>query len=506
MAPPAASGPAAPAATSAPNTAASSSGPAALNARLAGIGFRVVPSFEIGETYNDNVNLAAKGHETWDLITALTPGLDATEDASHFRGRLVYDPQALLFARGTSSPVLQQRLLGTGHATLYRDMLFFDTTASIQQAYLSSTGAIGPTTLTTNNNLQTVQTVNASPSLVEHLGRFADSQTLYRFSYIDTSGNQIAPEQIHNASQKFTGGEFFGRLGWGVTGSWTQIDRLQGTNDPFGGTSSTDELGRLDLQYPIFYSISVIGGAGYERIVDPTLLTQPNGPIWNVGLQYQPNDRLSASLTYGRRFEETDIEFHASYALTQQLHVLATYTQQVQTSQSLLASNLNQVTLGPNGTFVNAQTGLPVSANGTTLGTTNTDFGITSGSFLDKRYELDVEATRGRNTYTFAGYNEKHTGNTFATANERITGTTLSWMRQLWPNLSSTVSGAYSRSLFQDGSGRVDDLYSVSLNLAYTVSATATANLSATRYDRMSNQAVNSLVDDVVTVSLHKQF
>lgn len=481
-------------------------GPTGLNSRLASIGFHVTPFFDIGETYNDNVHLVERGSETSDFITTLGPGVDITENSRRVQGRLVYNPQELIFARGTSSNTLQQRLLGTGHADLYQEMLFLESSASIQQAFLSNTGATGPTTLTSSGNLQTVKTANASPYLMEHLSRYADSETRYRFSYIETSGGQIAPEHINEALQRFTGGEFFGRLGWTLTGDWTRIDRGTGTSDPFGGTSSTDEVARADLRYPVLYSISIIGGAGYERITDPSLIVQPNGLIWDVGLQYQPNQTVFASLTYGRRFEQTDIEFHASYALTPALRIHARYTQLVQTSQSQIASNLNQVTLGPNGTFIDSRTGLPVTANGNAFPTTSSAFGISSGSFLDKRYEMDVEAVRGRNSYFFAAYDEKQSGQTLGTSNERIVGTTLSWIRQLWPNLSSNVTGGYSHSVFQDGTGRVDNLYTVSLGLAYAISPTATANLAATRYDRRSNVAADGLIDDVVTVSLHKEF
>src|SRR5215469_7429538 len=35
----------------------------------------LTPSLEIGEAYNDNVNLAPPGAEVWDVITTITPGL-----------------------------------------------------------------------------------------------------------------------------------------------------------------------------------------------------------------------------------------------------------------------------------------------------------------------------------------------------------------------------------------------------------------------------------------------
>ena len=477
---------------------------------VGGKGFRLVPSLDLGEVYNDNVGLAARGLERSDLITTIGPTLDMTEDARRLQGRLVYNPQALIFARGTNADTIQQRLLGAGKAQLYQDMLFLDTSASIQQGFVSSTGAIGPTTLTTNGNLQTIRTVNASPYLREHLSSYADSETRYNFSSIDTSGGQIAPQRINEGRQSFTSGDYFGRLKWTLTGDWIRIDRGAASSDLLSDTSSTDKFARADFQYPIYQALSAIGGAGYEQITDPTLVVQPKGAIWDAGFNYQPNELISASLTYGRRFDQTDIEFSAIYALRPDLRIHAIYTQTFQTSQSQFATNLGQVTLGPNGSFIDPQTGLPINPNSANAGLGFSPFGISSGSFLDKRYEADIEATRGRNGYFFSAYDEKHTGQNFAlfgtASNERIIGTSLTWTRQLWPNLSSFMNGSYSHSSFLDGSGRVDNLYSASANLVYSISATASAALSITRYQRNSNFPGQSIINDVVAASVHKQF
>lgn len=467
----------------------------------------LTPSLEIGEIYNDNVALAPKGSEVWDFITTVSPGLNLIGNTPRATLNLTYDPQELIFARGTFANTLQQRLLGTGRAELWREVLFFEASASIDQEFLRNSGPIGTTTLTTSSNLQTVEAATASPYLLQHLGQYADSETRYRFSTVTTSGDTIAPEQIHEARQRFTSGEYFGRLSWALTGDAVKVDRLKGTADPLGGTSAQDDLVRVDLKYPIYRALSAIGGAGYERISDPALIQQPRGAIWNVGLLYQPNQFASALLTYGRRFDRSDVEFDANYTPTPDLHIRGIYSLSVQTSQSQIATSLSQLSTGPNGALINSRTGLPFTGVSTgTPGTLTSAFGIASGAFLERRFELDADVTRGRNRYSAAVYDVKDSGDVAAIASERIIGGAIGWDRQLWPNLSFTAGAAYYRASFLDGSGRIDNSYNIDLGLVYTLSLKTTARLTVSRLDTESNSVANSVVNDLVMVFIRKQF
>jgi len=470
----------------------------------------LVPVITLGESFTDNTNLAPAGSRVWDLITTVGPELDLTGQTARLNVALTYDPQELIFARSSPTTVLQQRLLGTGTAILWPEVLFFDANASINQAFVHPTGPIGPTTLTTSNNLTTVYSANASPYLRQHLGSYSDSETRYRFTTTSTDAGGIAPEDINELRQTFVSGEAFGRLGWQLTGDYTKLSRGHDPTDPFSGVSSKDELGRADLSYPIYYSFSVIGGVGYERIVDPTLSSPPKGIIWDTGLRYQPNQLVAATLTYGQRFNTTDIEFNGTYNLDPQLSLSAIYTETIQTSLSQLAGTTNQ-------TVINPLTGLPVGT------VTTSASGISSGAFLSKTAELDAVLTKERNTYSGKVYETKTGGNSTTTVSsttlaitstasasavtaERITGAALTWDHKLWPDLTATAGTSYYRARFGDGSGRVDNAYTLSLALAYTLSRTATANITLSRSDLRSNIAVDSLVVDTVTATIRKQF
>src|SRR5579863_550353 len=469
----------------------------------------LIPSFTLGETYTDNVNLAPAGSRVSDFVTTLGPALNLTGQTGRLNLSLTYAPQELLFARSTPSNTLQQNLLGIGTATLWPEAAFLDASASIGQAFARPTGPIGPTTATTSNNLTTVYAANASPYLRQHLGSVSDSESRYRFSTTSTDATGIAPEDTHELRQTFASGEAFGRLGWRLTGDYTRLNRGHDPADPLSGISSKDSLGRADLSYPLYYSLSLIGGVGYERISDPSLAPPViRGVIWNAGLQYQPNQLVAVSLTYGERFNTTDIEFNGTYNLDPQLRLSALYTETIQTSLSQIAGTTNQAALvaGPNGTLI----AVPVTtatAGAPTL--TASASGITSGAYLAKTATLAATLTKERDTYSLTGYETKTSANnsatvgtslalrvasatvasgSFATAAaavvaERIFGGTLSWSHLLWPDLTATAGTAYSHTSFLDGSGRIDNAYSASLGLSYLLSRTTTATISLSRSD-----------------------
>jgi uncharacterized protein (PEP-CTERM system associated) len=479
---------------------------------------RLTTSVWGSESYNDNVNLAPKGSEKSDFITVLSPIFNLTDQSARFNLGLIYDPQLLWFAK-SASVSLQQQLAGTAHAILYPELLFVDAHASISKQFISNAGPIGATTLTTNSNLQTVHAYDISPYVLHHYGTYASSESRYRFSSISVGGNGVAPIQTHELRQAIYSGEYFGRLGWTVLADTTLYERLGGTRDPLSNTTARDDLGRVDLSYLLYRGFSLIGAIGYERIKDPTLLAQPKGILWNAGFRYQPTPYASLSFTYGRRLKQTDYEANATYDIGPQLRVMASYTELYQTGESLTAANLNgQLTLNENGQLVNTLTGLPVS-NSPFGSTISSPFGITSQAFIDKRFTTTVLVTRGRNNYSLTAYDDRASGaalsRQFGTVNPgflssngnaRTVGASATWRRQLWPNLTSNLTGNYGRTQFLDGSGRKDHFYVMSGSLNYAFSATLTGLLSALRSSTISNGSQNTINDDVITVSLQKSF
>src|SRR5262249_50183484 len=150
----------------------------------------------------------------------------------------------------------------------------------------------------------------------------------------------------------------------------------------------------------------------------------------------------------------------------------------------------------------------PVTFNNPTAASAspNSAFGIISGAFLQKRFEADIDVTRERNVYHAMAYHIRQSGQAAVLSSEKIVGGSLGWTRQLRPELNSIVTGAYDKATFEDGTGRIDNTYFVSVALAYTISRTASARISLSRSDTESNSPGNSIINDLVMVSFRKEF
>jgi uncharacterized protein (PEP-CTERM system associated) len=469
--------------------------------------WQVLPSLGVGESFTDNVNLSPPGQTQSDLITAVTPGLEVIGQTARLQTTVNFDPQILFFALGSSPPLFQPNLTGTAHAEVVPDTFFFDSSASISQQFVNLSAPVAPTTLTTSNNLQTTTALNASPYLDHHFGDYADTETRYRFSYTTAGGNAevggttIAPETYNEFSQTIKGGDYFGTLGWTLTGDYNRTSGLTGLNGISGGTTGSDTYVTLDLSYPIYERLSATGMIGWEHLVNSTITTQSDGPIWNIGLRYDPSPYFSVSGTVGQRYGGTDYTFNLKYDVGPETHVNASYTQTVTTTQQLLANNVNGFIIGPNGLIINPQTGLPVAPGSLPL----TTLGLSNGSYLDKHFEIDATATRERNTYNFTTYIDSQSEQVQASNTQSFAGTA-SWTRQLWPDLTSTLGASYTRVNFLDGSGRADNYYFANAGLTYSLSATASVSLTYVRSDRRSNEPGDDLLDDLVTLSVTKRF
>ena len=469
------------------------------------------PTVEVGETYNDNVNLTPKGQAQADFISTVSPGFNFLVNGTRVNLNLTYNPELAYYARGTvTSPQLLQRLLGVGKAELYPEAVFLNANASINQQFVNSTGAIGNSNLTGNSNSQTVQTYDVSPELRHHFGDYADTDSQYHFGSTTVGGNQVAPSNTNSFLQTVKGGVYFNNLSWTLTANSTRTTTESGggTTDPLAGTTSKDDVARADLGYSLSFlnlpSWSVLGGFGYERLSDQTLFQQLNGPLWDAGFKFQPNTYFQAQATYGRRFEKPNYAFSSTYNPGPQTAISVQYSETVQTQSALQQTGLENASLSSTGQIQFTQVGQPIPIGNTALGTIGL-FGLSNATFLDKSFSVNIRETRGRDTYVVTAFDTTETIN-FPAINQREIGASVAWNRQLWPDLSSNLSAGYNNTNFGDGSGRVDDLYTFSAGLSYTLSETATATLSLSRFERLSNAAGGSLNDDIIALLVHKSF
>jgi len=483
-------------------------------------GFTVTPGVSVSESYNDNVNLAPKGSEQSAWITTLSPIINVTDDSSRLKLNFSYAPQGIFYFGDVSQRQLNQDLQAYAEATLYPDILFFDIESSIDQEIANSTGPIAATTLTTSSNLQTVEAFRAGPIMRNHLGSYANSETRYTYSLVSTSGNVVPPLQTNEFQQTFTGGDYFGRLGWTVTADYLRDDyqsassitngttTTNSTLGASGGTAYRDEYVSASPKYAIYQGFSLLATIGYEHIVSPGLTISPYQLYWNGGFQFDPNERTSLTLTYGRRYGIDDLEISGRWDPAPHTHLTLSYSESVETSQSLISNNLNQLGILPGGQLGNTSTGLPFTPGINSLsGIPGSPLGITGSAFLFKGLQATASSTRERDTYQASLYYQSDQVDT-PPSTTRLYGVSLNWTRQLRPELNSFLGASYNLST-SGGTGAAggrQKIYTLNAGLNYNFSGTASTQLTVTRSGTQGTTGQGAINDDVITLSFQKRF
>jgi uncharacterized protein (PEP-CTERM system associated) len=460
--------------------------------------WRVTPRATVEQAYNSNVNLSPKGQEQSDFITSLSPGLGVRGTGRRLSLNFDYDPEQVIFLHNSDRNEVRQRFRGLTNIELLEQLLFFEASGSANQQFTNNTGAIGGTTLTASRNLQTVQTYSFGPVLRNHLGTFADTETRYTYSIFKVDGDNIADTTSNQISFIASSGRDFTQLGWTFTANASESERSGGTGT-FDGSTTERRLAKLDTQYALNSTFSLLGGAGYERVDDPTLNDPPDGAIWDAGFQVKPNSVSTMRFTAGERFGGANYNASLDYLFNPRTRLHGAYLQQINTSQGLAVQNLNNLSVTPSGLLIDSETGRPFLPG-------DPQFGITNAAFRQDRLSIGFEHSTLRNRYNIDVFDEQREFDTTIQNNSHSRGVTLGFNRSLTPLLSLNVGGSYSISQFENQADREDDFYSVTSGLSYQLSDTVDARLTYRHTSRKSSAPNADIIEDFVAVTLLKEF
>ena len=460
--------------------------------------WRVTPRLTVEESYNSNIDLAPKGQEKSDFVTTVSPGASVRGSGRRLQLNFDYDPEQVFFLKNSDENELRQQFRGLTSAELLEQLLFFEASGSVNQQFTNNTGAIGGTTATTSNNLSTVQTYTLGPVVRNHLGTFADTEARYTFSAVTVDGDDVSDTTTNALSFLMRSGRDFSTIGWTFTANASEAERSGGVGT-FDGTKTERQLAKLDTQYALNSSLSLLAGAGYEKIEDPTLNEQPDGEIWDLGFQYRPNSVSSGRFTAGQRFDGANYNLDVDYRPSPSTRFRAGFLQQINTSQELAVQNLSSLGVSQSGVLIDQATGRPFLPG-------DPQFGITNAAFRQDRFTAGFETSSLRNRYNFDIFDEKRDFDSQVNNNTHSRGISLGFNRSMTPLLSFNAGGSYSRTDFENLGDRQDDFYSATTGLAYRLSDTAQARLNYRYTDRQSSTPNNDIIENVVTLTLSKEF
>lgn len=393
-----------------------------------------------------------------------------------------------------------------------------------------------------NSNSTQIYSVYAGPTVSTNAGPL-EIGAAYRFGYTHVEDNSLAnadPNQppvdyvdrteYHSAyaSVGMSAGEQL-PFGWTATAGWEREDARQ-LDQRYEGY-----YGRLDVTVPVTPTLALIGGVGYENIEisqrdvlvdangEPVLdangrfQSDPNSPrllafdtdgfIYDGGILWRPNSRLTLTAVAGERYDTTYYAGSLSYQASEYSGVNAAVYNTVESfgrsTTNTLAGLPTDFTVGRNG--FNQFNGCAFSVEGG--GCFDDGFGsLNSSNYRSRGASLTWAGGRGPWSYGVgAGYQNRRYFQPATNANftlDRVTDEVFALQGNLGYQLTpgSSLDGNLYANWFESGIAGVADVFSTggsatySVNLWRGLSAQASAGLFANDIEGEETDWLGSLL------------
>ncbi len=472
-----------------------------------------------------------------DFITQITPTLSIHGDTPNVSMDLFYSPTASIYAQNGSRSGLAHNLNARAHTMVMENLFYVDMQAFAGlmptlggQGYGGGFdggggGGIGggggtPVTGQTAQRPGVSQTYSfgITPYVVQRFGGWglAKLGVSARMMSAGTSqytngagGNTTQPAsntQTLQETAEFTSGENLGRFQ-----SQTITSGQQTTGSGLARKSS-NYIAQTSLSYALTRWIAVFGQVGYETVNYAATDTsyQSNGITWSGGTKFTFGEDGYAKIGYGRRYGVNSVSFEGAYALTARTRITGRYWTGLGTEMQLLQADLANSGIDQYGGLVNLDTGAPVFLAGANGGggnqnvyrTQNFNATLSSIVFNDpvsiglQMSEQTLVATTGVAT-------------AFASKSRSINA---SWQHQLSELLGSSVTVLYgTRDVMRLGTLNTpiagqETYIATNAGLYYTFSPGLVGAARYSHYEQTSNVQFRSYSQNMVMISLSKQF
>jgi len=468
--------------------------------------WRLVPTLSLEQAFTDNARLSRPGTEEADALTTVTPSLRLTGESGRLNVNLNAALSVIRYWDNSELDNDQQNLSYSGSAEVVRDLFFIDTRAAISEQTVDNRGPISVIDQATPEaNRTSVKTYSISPYLRNRFGRFAESELRYTFSQVfsgalsDTTSNRI--------SESLRSGDDFSRLRWVANASISEREASgQPTTNTLFGTArdSKEYLATFAPEYALNRFVTLLGMLGYEKIEDPTLANEPDGPIGNLGVRVRPGPRAVVSGLVNYRFEETYVTGEGSYLLGPETQIDVSYTRGIRTSQSLFEEQLTFLAADEEGQFIDARNESPFR-----LG--DPSFNLSGQAFTQKRFDVRLRSTLPRDTIVLNAFHETRESDQAdrGLPTQTVLGASASWLRQLTPTMDFSLDLRVTDTDFGDGGiggGRQDQYYLGRTSLRMLLSDTFSVSFNYDVAVRESTSSASDLQENVVSVTARKTF
>ncbi len=408
----------------------------------------IQPTLSLGETLTDNVFYSST-NRTAAAETRLIPGVSISADTPRLQGVMTTQVEGDVYVPTSTLDQVYANLYANGTATILPDHLFVDLQSSISQgSTLPGLGFINASQLPRTQQTQ-IFTNTISPYLTESFDGKVDTELRYRFGSTNFGGGNtftttptLASLNTNLDNGILNEGTFTAATGRDFQRAQSRLT-IDASSFNSNSTSRNEQLsGFDDLQYQITPEIAALGRIGYQTIQYP-LAPEATfvGPTWLVGGRLGLAGNYGyVSLEYGRQQGVYGFTGSALYQLTPTITVTADLVQGLSSPAEFLQTSLASSTLSPNGGIVDQSTGLPTSFY-------LPGAGLTNGVYRQHLFNAQITDTIGPNSYGLYGYYSSQASLTPPiTAPTTSLGASLSWTRDIRPDLNGTASLGYANT------------------------------------------------------------
>lgn len=261
--------------------------------------WRVIPTFNMSETFTDNVNLQSGERKHSQYVTELTPGVVLVGKSRRFQVAASGQARQFMYSNGdvpeTVDHLVEYSLNGRGE--LADDLLFIEASASSSPQPVSAFGQQGGASLYSMGNRTQVKTWRISPYLEQRLGRSANLSVRYSRDSVeaDEYRNRFGNSLGSTISAGLASADQSAKLGWGL--NYVRQD----LENKISGASST-ETAVGNLRYAVHSRFALTASIGYDRYDFDTLGGSNAGRNWSGGFDWTPSARTRLSASLGRHY------------------------------------------------------------------------------------------------------------------------------------------------------------------------------------------------------------
>lgn len=492
-----------------------------LSGSAGAVEWTLTPNLMLGESYTDNVGLAARGQERSEFISQINPGISLRGMGPRLNLAANYHLQTLFYANDSRNNTFNHMLDAAGNAELVDNLFYLDASAGISQQNLSLLGAQAADNGNVTGNRTEVKTLSLSPYLHKNFGIMATGEARYTHEIVDTTAGGFN-SQTDRVNLRLSSGPAYRRFGWGLDYYKDRVD--------FSGIQENTEretyTGRLS--YLLRPGLSVLGTAGHEK--NNYLFTgpAPEGSFWTAGFSWAITPRTELDASVGHRFFGNTHSLAFSHRSRHAVWSV-NYSQDIVNSQSrffvptsldtasylsqLFASSIPDPVLRQQfvANFM-LQTGIPLSLF-------NPLNFLTDQTFLEKNLAATVALTGVRNTVvlhlfdqirdaaTIGNITSVFLGSNDFTQSAHIEqrGGSALWSLRFAPRTSLNASGGYSRNIFRD-IGREDRDKYLKVGVTRQIEPKMTASLDFRRLQRGSSVSGGDYIENAVLLTLYMTF